>query len=287
MNTPVTNFEALVGQARDCGLTQTFATAYEVNKALDEADCCGGGGSAELDLSGKTDFYNMFENAKNLVEAPKMITSDGTSFTRMFYGCSSLTSVPPLDTSKGTTFSYMFYKCTNLTTIPPLNVSKGTSFSNMFYDCKNLTSIPELDTSKGTDFKYMFHNCTSLTSVPPLNTSKGTAFSYMFYLCKNLISVPLLDLSNGTNFNGMFGECNSLTTIQFTGSINKNIVFAFCPLLSYDSVKSILTACANTTNTDAKTLKFEITLTDQNGELTALVADCTSKGWTISGLTLN
>ena len=42
MNTPVTNFEALVGQARDCGLTQTFATAYEVNKALDEADCCGG-----------------------------------------------------------------------------------------------------------------------------------------------------------------------------------------------------------------------------------------------------
>lgn len=42
MKTPATNFEALLGQARDCGLTQDFATAYEINVALDENDCCGG-----------------------------------------------------------------------------------------------------------------------------------------------------------------------------------------------------------------------------------------------------
>ena len=57
--------------------------------------------------------------------------------------------------------------------------------------------------------------------------------------------------------------------------------------LDYDSVKSILTAASNTTNTNSKTLSFNSTQTDQNGELAALVSTCTSKGWTINGLTLN
>ena len=56
----------------------------------------------------------------------------------------------------------------------------------------------------------------------------------------------------------------------------------------YDSVKSILTAASNTTNTNSKTLSFRpIMVTDQNGELAALVSTCTSKGWTIDNLTLN
>jgi hypothetical protein len=243
MNTPVTNFEALVGQARDCGLTQTFATAYEVNKALDEADCCGGGGSTEWDLTGKTDFNFMFNGCKNLTEAPKMITSD------------------------------------------------GTSFSGMFYNCTNLTSIPQLDTGKGTDFGSMFNKCSSLITAPQLDTSNGTNFSYMFAGCTNLVTVPLLDISIATNINSMFGSilynCPNLTNVTFTGSINANIDFQYSQLLTYDSVKSILTACSNTTNTNAKTIKFTITLTDQNSELTDLIATCTSKGWTISGLTLN
>ena len=71
-------------------------------------------------------------------------------------------------------------------------------------------------------------------------------------------------------------------------SINVDqLIFQFSPALTYESVKSILTACSNTTNTNSKTLKFGRTLTDQNGELAALVATCNTKGWTISGLTLN
>lgn len=263
MNTPVTNFEALVGQARDCGLTQTFATAYEVNKALDEADCCGGGGSTELDLSGKTTFGYMFSGCKNLVEVPKMITSDGTNFNSMFANCSNLTTIPQLDTSNGTNFGSMFQLCSKLTTIPQLDTSSGTNFGSMFYNCYNLTTIPQLDISKGTDFSHMFHNC------------------------YNLITIPQLDISNGTNNSYMFSGCNKLENITFVGSINRNIDFSPCTLLTYESVKSILTACSNTTNTNSKTAYFKITLTDQNSELTDLIATCTSKGWTITGLTLN
>lgn len=58
MRIPATNFEALLGQARDCGLTQEFATAYEINVALDEADCCGGGGGGLPEQFKSTTYTN-------------------------------------------------------------------------------------------------------------------------------------------------------------------------------------------------------------------------------------
>lgn len=133
----------------------------------------------------------------------------------------------------------------------------------------------------------MFYGCKNLTTIPQLDTSNGTNFSDMFNGCENLASVPQLDISNGTSFEHMFTNCRKLENITFIGSINGNIDFSPCTKLTYESVKSILTACSNTTNTNAKTLKFKLTLTDQNSELTDLIATCTSKGWTISGLTLN
>lgn len=133
----------------------------------------------------------------------------------------------------------------------------------------------------------MFQKCYNLTEIPTLNTSNGTNFDSMFLDCESLVTIPLLDLSKATNVNYMFSYCSKLENITFIGSINKNIDFSYCTSLTYDSVKSILTACSNTTNTNSKTIYFNRTLTDQNGELLALVESCTSKGWTISGLTLN
>ena len=192
-----------------------------------------------------------------------------------------------IDSSAVTEFTRMFSSCGNLITIPSLNTSKGTDFSWMFSTCSNLMTIPPLDTSNGTDFSYMFSYCTNLTTFPPLDTSKGTSFNGMLNGDKNLITIPPLNASNVTDFSYMFSGCSNIENITFIGSINANIDFSPChKKLTYDSVKSILTACINTTNTTAKTLKFKRTLTDQNGELDALIATCTSKGWTITGLTL-
>ena len=288
MNTPVTNFEALVGQARDCGLTQTFATAYEVNKALDEADCCGGGGSAELDLSGRTYFGEMFKASPNLVEAPKMITTNGTNFSYMFQDCPSLTTIPSYDVSSGKNFYLMFQNCESLVSVPSLNTSSGTNFTSMFANCINLESVQYLDTSNGIYFDRMFQACFKLTFIPTLDTSKGTKFNGMFDNCRQIETIPLIDVSLATDYiETLFNGCYNLKNITFTGSINSSIGFSNSELLTYDSVKSILTACSNTTNTNSKTIYFNRKLTDQNGELLALVESCTSKGWTISGLTLN
>ena len=208
----------------------------------------------------------------------------------MFFYCNNLTNIPQLDTSNCTFFDNMFYACFALTEIPQLDTSKGTNFSYMFYYCSNLTTIPQLDTSKGTNFQYMFNECGRLTTISQLDTSNGTSFNNMFRGCNSLKTIEGLNLSKGTSFYNILGYTLDkklvLENLTLVGSINANIDFSLCVMLTYESVKSILTACSNTTNTNGKTVTFNRTLTDQNGELQSLIATCNSKGWTINGLTL-
>ena len=162
-------------------------------------------------------------------------------------------------------------------------VPDGTRFTDSTW-----SSFPTgLDFSNVTSFDWMFAGCSSLKIIPLIDTSKGVNFNQMFRYCTNLRTILQLDLSNATYIGDLFVGCPSLKDITFVGSINKDIDFISDNPLTYESVKSILTACSNATNTKAKKLRFSRTLTDQDGELTALVADCTSKGWTITGLTLN
>ena len=245
--------------------------------------------------------------------------SNVTDMRDMFYSCSSLTTIPLLDTSKITNMRDMFYNCLNLTAIPQLNTSKITDMNGMFYNCRNLTAIPQLDTQNVTDMSSMLAYCSKLTTIPQLNTSNVTNMTSMFSMCSNLTTIPQLDTQKVTNMTSMLGYCNSLTTVEgidFSGltsdlnylfgsgassmpnltrfivngkinvSISDNKSIKALTAIDYDSVKSILAAADRTDNTSTKELAFNRTMTDQNGELAALVSSCTSKGWTISGLTL-
>ena len=245
--------------------------------------------------------------------------SNVTDMTSMFYGCKNLTTIPLLDTSKITDMNNMLSNCSNLTTIPQLDTSKVTDMSSMLYQCTNLTTIPQLDTQNVTDMSSMLAWCTNLTTIPQLNTSNVTNMVGMFSMCSNLTTIPQLNTSKVTNMDSMLGYCNSLTTVEgidFSG-LTKNLNYLFgsgassmpnltrfivngkinvsisdnksikaLTAIDYDSVKSILAAANRTDNTDAKELAFNRTMTDQNGELAALVASCSTKGWTITGLTL-
>ena len=216
-------------------------------------------------------------------------TDTATNFSYMFNGCSSLTEVPLFDTSNGTNFSNMFQNCSSLTEVPLFDTSNSTNFSYMFNGCSSLTEVPQLDTTNSTNFGYMFRNCTSLVTAPQLDTSNGTNFINMFNSCELLTTIPQLDVSNGTNFNQMFKGCTLLTDVTFVGSINSSIDFSECSLLTNDAIKSILTACAATTNTTAKTVSFDniLLIKEIIGEdVDTLIETCLSKGWTISGLAL-
>ena len=220
---------------------------------------------------------------------------NGTSVSRMFYRDEGIDTLPTIEglsisgTDTATNFSYMFNGCSSLTEVPLFDTSNGTNFSNMFYGCSSLTEVPLFDTSNSTNFGFMFGYCHSLTEVPQLDTSNGTNFSNMFNSCELLTTIPQLDVSNGTNFNQMFKGCTLLTDVTFVGSINSSIDFSECSLLTNDAIKSILTACAATTNTTAKTVSFDniLLIKEIIGEdVDTLIETCLSKGWTISGLAL-
>ena len=247
-----------------------------------------------LDTSKVTSMDTMFAYSPSLISIPQLNTSNVTDMEYMFAGCSSLASIPQLNTSKVTSMSHMFDNCINLRTIPLLDTSNVTSMSYMFQYCTSLTNIPPLDTSNVTSMSNMFNECFHLQSIPQLDTSKVTNMSYMFNYCYNIKSVEGIDFSGLTSelkeLFGRYSPMSDLTRFIVNGKINVSISDYYSikalTAIDYDSVKSILAAADRTDNTNAKTLAFNRTMTDQNGELAALVSSCTSKGWTITGLTL-
>ena len=239
-------------------------------------------------------FYDM----KYIKGIPFYDTSNVTYMFGLFSGCRSLITIPQLDTSKVTNMMGLFQNCSRLTSVPPLDTSNVTDMRSMFADSDSntgLTTIPQFNTSKVTNMESMFQNCSSLTTIPPLDTSKVTNMDDMFWQCYNLKTVEGIDFSgltsNPNNFFAYYSEMPNLTRFIVNGKINTSISDEYSikalTKIDYDSVKSILAAADRTDNTNAKELAFNRTMTDQNGELAALVASCASKGWTITGLTLN
>ena len=235
-----------------------------------------------------------FQDMKYIKGIPYFDTSNVTNMVFMFGFCSSLTTIPLLDTSSVTNMNNIFNHCTSLTTIPQLNTSNVTSMTNMFNSCTSLTTIPQLNTAKVTNMGYMFSYCSSLTTIPQLDTAKVTSMYSMFDNCTNLTTVEGIDFSGLTsNLTNLFGESTDMPITRFivngkiNVSISDNYSIKALSAIDYDSVKSILAAADRTDNTNAKELAFNRTITDQNGELAALVASCSAKGWTITGLTLN
>ena len=272
-----------------------------------------------LDTSKVTDMQSMFNGCSSLQTIPPLDTSSVKRVEGMFNGCSSLQTIPPLDTSSVTGSSgmnFMFSGCSTLQTIPLLDMSGVITTQYMFQNCSKLTSIPSLDTSSVTNMANMFIGCSSLQTIPSLDVSSVTNMSSTFSDCSRLTSIPPLDTSNVTSVGQIFQNCNSLQSVEgfdFSGvTYNISYLFGFsssmpklthfivngkinvtisgyygfraCTNLDYDSIKSILEAMNRTDNSNAKTMEFNRVIEDHNGELTALVTSCATKGWTITGL---
>ena len=187
---------------------------------------------------------------------------------------SNLKYLPSFDTSSVTDMYGMFDGCSALTSLPALNTSSVTNMGNMFTACSALTSLPTLDTSNVTNMGYMFYSGysdISFCSIDELDMSSVTSASGMFAgSSSNFNTLTHFILKDGSSLNIAIGNLNNLTK------------------LDYDSVKSILKAMSNTTSTTSRTQQFgSLKMTDQNGELQTLVDACTTKGWTITGLTIN
>ena len=212
----------------------------------------------------------------------------------MRFGGSTFAEVPSyLDFSKVTSMDKMFWYCAYLTSVPSIITSNIVNMANIFTGCGSLTNLPQMNTSNVVNMDSAF-SATPITTVPPLDTHNVKKMTYLFGSCSNLTTVEGIDFSGLTSeLKQLFGwdsNKSKITRFIVNGKINVSISDNYgtraLTAIDYDSVKSILTAASNTDNTNSKTLAFSRTMTDQNGELAALVASCTTKGWTITGLTL-
>lgn len=208
------------------------------------------------------------------------VFKEKTNFSDMFEGCTSLTTIPPIDTSKGKYFSNMFQGCTSLTTIPQLDISNGTNFASMFFGCANLEYISLNNALKASNFSYTFHNCISMTKAE-VDVSNAGRIDAIFNICKSLKTISKLNPVKCTNFGSAFGNCFALENITFTPlSIQKNIAFTDSPLLSSESIQSIIDGLADLTGQTAQTITFHSTVKNKLTE--EQIASVTSKNWNIA-----
>lgn len=141
----------------------------------------------------------------------------------------------------------------------------------------------------------LYENDCNMVLAPGMNipgldiTSPKSAANYMFANCPNLVAIPQVNTQNINGMNMAFEHCRKLRYISFKpgSAINFPFNISHSPLLTYESVKNILTAASMKLVQTPFTCAFgNITITDRNGELAALRGICVNKNWNITGLTL-
>lgn len=152
------------------------------------------------------------------------------------------------------------------------------STENMFY-CAKITQIPEelLDFSQ-VKYCYMTFRQAKLVTAPALNLlncTEGT--SWLFGQCYDLKEVRPLTVSEKVTFPNMVMGCSALEKITFAGTIGQELNFQWSPLLTNDSVGSIIDHLKDLTGEATKSLKFH---PDVGKRLTeAQKAEITAKNW--------
>ena len=170
------------------------------------------------EMTGRTQFNNMFSNCYSLIEVNQFDTSAGLNFASCFAACYNLENVPNFNLSSSTSVSSMFDGCLSLKIAP--NLTLGTSAASLFPNCPALTTVNAMGTSNVTDFTSMFLNCTALEKVALFDTSKGITFVTMFGTCRSLASIPQFNTILAQNIQSMFASCNNLTEIPLFNTVS-------------------------------------------------------------------
>lgn len=198
-----------------------------------------------------TDAKQLFLSNRLLDYIDRFDFSLVSDFTGAFQGCTQLTSTPLIDTSNAIIMKNMFYQC-RITEVDNFNTSKVTDMSGAFAN-SFLTDVKNLDISRATNLSQVFYNCVSLKNVCQLNVSSAITLSQMFYNCSLLQEVAFVK------------EC-----------IKVSIDFGMSPLLSAESIQSIIDGLATVETAQTLTLNSATVLTDEQK------ATINEKGWTLA-----
>lgn len=168
---------------------------------------------------------------------------------------------------------------------PKYNIVPSSDGQYIFQNCSvtDIKGILErqgviLDFSKTPNLYYCFANA-KVTRLPELNCTKCTNFQNMFGGCSSLVSIDKITISDkasGDYFQRMFFNCSALESVIFDGVINGDIAVDNSPLLSKESILSLLNVMKSGgtgTITLGETNLAKLTDTEK--------AIATEKGWTL------
>ena len=275
------------------GTTKMYSFSLEGNKSVTNV--------SYIDATYITSANKMFSGCSNLTKAYIFNTGKIKDMSYMFNNCGKLLEAPEMDTSSVTDVRYMFFNAgprnkntgdSDYLFVPNYDTSKCKIFSFAFAGAK-IKNIPQWDFSSATHMSYTFLDCAAKT-IPILNSASATRWKMTFIGARDLESIESVDFSGASQFEpiepGFYGTTNycsnstyQLKEVRISGKIRYSTDINASNMLSYESVKSILTALAPVNN---QTIKFDLSIEDRNGELTKLVNKATGNGWIIEGLNI-
>jgi hypothetical protein len=150
-------------------------------------------------------------------------------------------------------------------------------------DLKGILEAQEvsLDASKATNGTSWFHG-SKVTRIPPIDTRNMTSCASMFNYCTNLQEIEMNNIREDMiGNNSTYINCESLTTVKFTGTIGVSTVvnFRWSPLLSNESVQSIIDCLKDLTGLASQTVTFHANVGAKITEQQK--ATITAKNWTL------
>lgn len=201
-------------------------------------------------------FNNILAESVELTEAPDWNTSQGVYFDSMFTGCTALTVAPQYDFKNGEMFCYTFNR-------------------------SGITEVPDYNLENAKDTNNMFSECAELKTVGVINIPNVESCSNMFNCCMQLETVAGLDISNATGemtADFMFYWCEQLKNLTINGEIKVSFDVSSSPLLTVESLTSIINALADVT--EDTTTRWLYLGYENNEKLTEeQIAIIANKGW--------
>ena len=154
---------------------------------------------------------------------------------------------------------------------------KATNAASMFHYAK-ITELPNLDYSHLSLFEKFCNGCSLLKKVIS-DTIKPKYCSGMFSECTSLVELYTLNLDRVVSVEHqkeIFYNCKALVEVRFVATtIHWSISFADSPLLSAESVQSIIDGLAPVTTAQTITFHTDIALSDEQKQT------INEKDWTL------
>lgn len=112
----------------------------------------------------------------------------------------------------------------------------------------DLSMLPEINIDGSGNCQYMFYNATYMKHIGKLNVKMYEMYG-TFNGATALETIDRLTVHENTKFTSTFNGCTNLKNITFDGVIGKSIDFRHSPLLTEDSLVSILSHLKNYSGT--------------------------------------